>query len=106
MVDERFPKEKYEDVNLACKGYLKAHIGGRHLPSEEKWKSMLEFLENESSIELTGTSGKKFMPTRAMTILGKAIKGKDGIPYPDFDAIDGGLKEPTVETNQRLMSGF
>lgn len=106
MVDERFPKDKYEDINLASKAYLKAHIGGRHLPSEDKWNEMLEFLVNESSIEVAGTSGKKFLPTRAMLILEKAIKGKDGIPYTDFDTIDGGLREPTVETNQRIQMRY
>ena len=106
MVDEKIPKDKYNEVNNGCKAYLKAHLGGRHLPTEEKWKEMLEFLVNESSIEITGTSGKKFVPGRAILILEKAIKGKDGVPYTKFDAIDGGLREPTVQTNQRINKGY
>lgn len=106
LVDERIPGDKYPTINIGCKTYLKAHIGIRRLPSMEKWNGMLDFLINESSISINGTSGKKIVPSKAIAILEKAINGKDGVPYLDFDKVDGGLMEPTVETNQRNNTGY
>lgn len=106
LVDERIPGDKYPTINIGCKTYLKAHIGIRRLPSVEKWSGMLDFLINESSISINGTSGKKIVPSKAIAILEKAINGKDGVPYLDFDKVDGGLMEPTVETNQRNNTGY
>lgn len=106
LVDEKIPGDKYPTINIGCKTYLKAHIGIRRLPSIEKWSGMLDFLINESSISINGTSGKKIVPSKAIAMLEKAINGKDGVPYLDFDKVDGGLMEPTVETNQRNNTGY
>lgn len=67
--------------------YLKAHIGCRRLPSEEKWRKMLDELELYASINLPGTDGSKFIRARAIEIIQKAITGKNGAPFLQFDNI-------------------
>lgn len=108
MVDEKYPAPEHMTVNLGLKSYLKAHLGIRRLPSIEKWNDMLNRLERYSAITLPGTIGTKFVDARAIEILDKAITGKDGVPYPDFDDIyhPKELKEPTFELNRDFTKGY
>lgn len=107
MITIKYPTAMYPTVNAGLKTYLKRHIGLRRLPSKEKWQEMLDKLYELASIELPGSFGKKFIEGKAIPILEKAIEGKDGVPYPDFDNIfDGGLMEPTVQTNQSNLKGY
>ena len=68
---------------------------------------MIKKLQEYASVELSGASGKKFMENRALEIVKKAIDGKDGVPYTDFDDIyDKGLMEPTFELNRDYTKGY
>lgn len=108
MVDEKYDKVKYPTLNVGLKTYLKAHLGKRRLPSEEKWNNMLRNLEEYSSVQLPGASGSKFMEPKALEIVEKAITGKDGVPYLDFDDIyhSTELKEPTFNINRDFTKGY
>lgn len=108
MVDEKYDKAKYPTLNVGLKTYLKAHLGKRRLPSEEKWNNMLRNLEEYSSVQLPGASGSKFMEPKALEIVEKAIIGKDGVPYLDFDDIyhSTELKEPTFNLNRDFTKGY
>lgn len=108
MVDEKYNKAKYPTLNVGLKTYLKAHLGKRRLPSEEKWNNMLRNLEEYSSVQLPGASGSKFMEPKALEIVEKAITGKDGVPYLDFDDIyhSTELKEPTFNINRDFTKGY
>lgn len=108
MVDEKYDKAKYPTLNVGLKTYLKAHLGKRRLPSEEKWNNMLRNLEEYSSVQLPGASGSKFMEPKALEIVEKAITGKDGVPYLDFDDIyhSTELKEPTFNINRDFTKGY
>lgn len=106
-ITQRVPAAIYPTLNAALKTYLKAHIGIRRLPSPEKWEDMIKKLQDYASVELRGASGKKFMENRALEIVKKAIDGKDGVPYTDFDDIyDKGLMEPTFELNRNYTKGY
>ena len=106
-ITKRIPAEIYPTLNAALKTYLKAHLGIRRLPSPEKWEDMIKKLQEYASVELSGASGKKFMENRALEIVKKAIDGKDGVPYTDFDDIyDKGLMEPTFELNRDYTKGY
>lgn len=106
-ITKRIPVEIYPTLNAALKTYLKAHLGIRRLPSPEKWEDMIKKLQEYASVELSGASGKKFMENRALEIVKKAIDGKDGVPYTDFDDIyDKGLMEPTFELNRDYTKGY
>lgn len=108
MADEKYPSSKYNLLNAGLKTYLKAHLGKRRLPSIEKWEDMLERLEQYSSVQLPGAVGNKFMEPKAIEIVEKAINGKDGIPYLDFDDIYHSveLKEPTFNLNRDFTKGY
>lgn len=108
MVDEKYDKAKYPTLNVGLKTYLKAHLGKRRLPSEEKWNNMLKNLEEYSSVQLPGASGTKFMEPKALEIVEKAITGKDGVPYLEFDDIyhSNELKEPTFNLNRDFTKGY
>ena len=106
-ITQRVPAAIYPTLNAALKTYLKAYIGIRRLPSPEKWEDMIKKLQDYASVELRGASGKKFMENRALEIVKKAIDGKDGVPYTDFDDIyDKGLTEPTFELNRNYTKGY
>ena len=106
-ITKRIPAAIYPTLNAALKTYLKAHLGIRRLPSPEKWEDMIKKLQEYASVELSGASGKKFMENRALEIVKKAIDGKDGVPYTDFDDIyDKGLMEPTFELNRDYTKGY
>ncbi len=106
-ITKRIPAAIYPTLNAALKTYLKAHLGIRRLPSPEKWEDMIKRLQEYASVELSGASGKKFMENRALEIVKKAIDGKDGVPYTDFDDIyDKGLMEPTFELNRDYTKGY
>lgn len=106
-ITKRIPATIYPTLNAALKTYLKAHLGIRRLPSPEKWEDMIKKLQEYASVELSGASGKKFMENRALEIVKKAIDGKDGVPYTDFDDIyDKGLMEPTFELNRDYTKGY
>jgi len=107
IITQRMPAAIYPTLNAALKTYLKAHLGIRRLPSPEKWEDMIKKLQEYASVELSGASGKKFMENRALEIVKKAIDGKDGVPYTDFDDIyDKGLMEPTFELNRDYTKGY
>lgn len=107
IVTKMVPAEIYPTLNAALKTYLKAHLGIRRLPSPEKWEDMIRKLQEYASVKLSGTSGKKFIENRALEIVKKAIDGKDGVPYTDFDDIyDKGLMEPTFELNRDYTKGY
>lgn len=108
MVDEKYPSPKYNTLNAGLKTYLKAHLGRRRLPSIEKWEQMLKNLEEYSSVQLAGAVGNKFMESKALEIVQKAITGKDGIPYTEFDDIyhSTELKEPTFNLNRDFNKGY
>ena len=107
IVTKMVPAEIYPTLNAALKTYLKAHLGIRRLPSPEKWEDMIRKLQEYASVELSGASGKKFIENRALETVKKAIDGKDGVPYTDFDDIyDKGLMEPTFELNRDYTKGY
>lgn len=108
MVDDKYPSSKYNTLNAGLKTYLKAHLGRRRLPSVEKWEQMLKNLEEYSSVQLAGAVGNKFMESKALEIVQKAITGKDGIPYTEFDDIyhSTELKEPTFNLNRDFNKGY
>lgn len=108
MIEEKYPSSKYPTLNVGLKTYLKAHLGKRKLPSEVKWNDMLGRLEIYSSVQLPGTVGSKFMEPKAIEIVDKAIRGKDGVPYLEFDDIYhiGELKEPAFELNRDFTKGY
>ena len=115
LIDEaqlKYPKEKYLELNQLLNYYLKAHIGNRRLPNLEKWKEMLNNLENYSSITLPGTIGNKFNVKIAELIVEKALNGKDGSPFLEFDDIYGygknnlNVREPQFNLNQDYTKGY
>lgn len=111
MNSEKYPKELYPTINEGLKRYLLCHIGSRHLPTKEKWAKMLEDLWNFSLIKIPGATGGKFNVKYAEQILIKAINGKNGVPYPEFDDIfRTGVKnivmEPQFNLNQSFDEGY
>lgn len=105
LANNKFPKERYPDINSKLITYLKCHLGCRRLPTVEKWEDMLFKLEVYSSVQIPGTSGSKFLNSRAIEIVEKAIYGKNGAPYLDFDNLYG-VKEPHLNSNQNFITGF
>ena len=105
LANDKFPKERYPDVNSKLITYLKCYLGCRRLPTLEKWEDMLFKLEVYSSVQIPGTSGSKFLTSRAIEIIEKAINGKNGAPYLDFDNLYG-VKEPHLNSNQNFITGF
>ena len=107
IITVRMPAAIYPTLNAALKTYLKSFIGIRRLPSPEKWEDMIKKLQDYASVSISGASGTKFMENRALEIVKKAIDGKDGVPYTDFDDIyDKGLMEPTFELNRDYTKGY
>lgn len=100
-----------EELIIALNNYLRAYLGCRRLPSEEKWKKMLEQLISYSSIELPGTIGNKFVLKNALAIIEKAERGKDGAPFLEFDNIynvqtKNNVMEPHFNLNQEFKQGY
>lgn len=108
MVDKKYDKYKYAALNTLLRNYLQSYIGVRRLPSIEKWEEMLNLLEHYSSNHIAGAEGTKFFQNRAMEIVNKAITGRNGIPFTEFDDIynRGKLMEPAFNLNQDFVKGY
>lgn len=99
IINKRFNKEAFPEINNLLVVYIKSYLGRRKLPDEEKWNNMLDDLVAYSTIHLPGTEGGKFMYKTAMQIIEKAITGKDGAPFTEFDNPNI-QKEPEFNLNQ------
>lgn len=99
IINKRFNKEAFPEINNLLVVYIKSYLGRRKLPDEEKWNNMLDDLITYSTIHLPGTEGGKFMYKTAMQIIEKAITGKDGAPFTEFDNPNI-QKEPEFNLNQ------
>lgn len=99
IINKRFNKEAFPEINNLLVVYIKSYLGRRKLPDEEKWNNMLDDLITYSTIRLPGTEGGKFMYKTAMQIIEKAITGKDGAPFTEFDNPNI-QKEPEFNLNQ------
>lgn len=88
ITNEKFEEELYDELKGLLFQYLRCHLGKRRLPTEEKWAGMLDNLKAYSSLTITNAVGTKFLQSRAIKIVERAIQGKgDGIPFLDFDNI-------------------
>ena len=99
IINKRFNKEAFPEINNLLVVYIKSYLGRRKLPDEEKWNNMLDDLVAYSTIHLPGTEGGKFMYKTAIQIIEKAITGKDGAPFTEFDNPNI-QKEPEFNLNQ------
>ena len=99
IINKRFNKEAFPEINNLLVAYIKSYLGRRKLPDEEKWNNMLDDLVSYSTIHLPGTEGGKFMYKTAIQIIEKAINGKDGAPFTEFDNPNI-QKEPEFNLNQ------
>lgn len=99
IINKRFNKEAFPEINNLLVAYIKSYLGRRKLPDEEKWNNMLDDLVSYSTIHLPGTEGGKFMYKTAIQIIEKAITGKDGAPFTKFDNPNI-QKEPEFNLNQ------
>lgn len=99
IINKRFNKEAFPEINNLLVVYIKSYLGRRKLPDEEKWNNMLDDLVSYSTIHLPGTEGGKFMYKTAIQIIEKAITGKDGAPFTEFDNPNI-QKEPEFNLNQ------
>lgn len=99
IINKRFNKEAFPEINNLLVAYIKSYLGRRKLPDEEKWNNMLDDLVAYSTIHLPGTEGGKFMYKTAIQIIEKAITGKDGAPFTEFDNPNI-QKEPEFNLNQ------
>lgn len=107
-------REKYPDLANILDNYIHSFIGRRRLPTLDKWKNMLNDLERYSSVRLIGADGKKFKPNYAIQIVEKALTGKDGQPFTEFDDMFGYGKdgktsivmEPQFNLNQEFKKGY
>ena len=99
IINKRFNKEAFPEINNLLVVYIKSYLGRRKLPNEEKWNNMLDDLVAYSTIHLPGTEGGKFMYKTAIQIIEKAITGKDGAPFTEFDNPNI-QKEPEFNLNQ------
>lgn len=99
IINKRFNKEAFPEINNLLVVYIKSYLGRRKLPDEEKWNNMLDDLVAYSTIHLPGTEGGKFMYKTAIQIIEKAITGKDGAPFTKFDNPNI-QKEPEFNLNQ------
>lgn len=99
IINKRFNKEAFPEINNLLVAYIKSYLGRRKLPDEEKWNNMLDDLVSYSTIHLPGTEGGKFMYKTAIQIIEKAITGKDGAPFTEFDNPNI-QKEPEFNLNQ------
>ena len=103
IINKRFNKEAFPEINNLLVAYIKSYLGRRKLPDEEKWNNMLDDLVAYSTIHLPGTEGGKFMYKTAIQIIEKAITGKDGAPFTEFDNPNI-QKEPEFNLNQEFKS--
>ena len=88
ITNEKFEEGLYDELKGLLFQYLRCHLGKRRLPTEEKWAGMLDNLKAYSSLTITNAVGAKFLQSRAIKIVERAIQGKgDGIPFLDFDNI-------------------
>ena len=99
IINKRFNKEAFPEINNLLVAYIKSYLGRRKLPNEDKWNNMLDDLVAYSTIHLPGTEGGKFMYKTAIQIIEKAITGKDGAPFTEFDNPNI-QKEPEFNLNQ------
>lgn len=108
MTEEVFPRSTFPDLYNVINNYLHAYIGHRHLPTPEKWKEMLNQLVEYSSIRLPGAMGNKFLTSRAIKIVEKALDGKNGNPFTEFDPVvkRNSLMEPEFNLNQDFTKGY
>ena len=108
MAEEIFPRSTFPDLYNVINNYLHAYIGHRHLPTPEKWKEMLNQLVEYSSIRLPGAMGNKFLTSRAIKIVEKALDGKNGNPFTEFDPVvkRNSLMEPEFNLNQNFTKGY
>lgn len=110
-IENFFKKDMYPEINILLNNYLHCYIGCRKLPSLDKWQNMLKDLINYSSISLPGVSGKKLNTQVAIQIVEKAIAGKDGAPFTEFDDIyhygsNNNVMEPHFNLNQTFTEGY
>lgn len=88
ITNKKFEEGLYDELKGLLFQYLRCHLGKRRLPTEEKWAGMLDNLKAYSSLTITNAVGTKFLQSRAIKIVERAIQGKgDGIPFLDFDNI-------------------
>lgn len=108
MTEEVFPRSTFPDLYNVINNYLHAYIGHRHLPTPEKWKEMLNQLVEYSSISLPGTEGNKFIQNKAVQIVEKALNGKNGNPFTEFDdpRNNNNVMEPHFNLNQDFTKGY
>lgn len=108
MTQEVFPRSTFPDLYNIINNYLHAYIGHRHLPTPEKWKEMLNQLIEYSSIKLPGTTGTKFVVSTAIKIVEKALDGKNGNPFTEFDPpiTNNNVMEPHFNLNQDFTKGY
>ena len=108
MAEEVFPRSTFPDLYNVINNYLHAYIGHRHLPTPEKWKEMLNQLIEYSSISLPGTEGNKFIQNKAVQIVEKALNGKNGNPFTEFDdpRKNNNVMEPHFNLNQDFTKGY
>lgn len=108
ITQEVFPRSTFPDLYNVINNYLHAYIGHRHLPTPEKWKEMLNQLVKYSSISLPGTEGNKFIQNKAMQIVEKALNGKNGNPFTEFDdpRKNNNVMEPHFNLNQDFTKGY
>lgn len=110
---EHFDGSAQNEIVIMLDDYLKAHIGCRRLPKPEVWDLRLSELEEFASITLPGAQGKKFMTGRALEIIQRAIIGKDGAPFLEFDNIynvsiqkQSNVTEPHFNLNQTFKKSY
>lgn len=108
MTQEVFPRSTFPDLYNVINNYLHSYIGHRHLPTSEKWKEMLNQLVEYSSISLPGTEGNKFIQNKAVQIVEKALNGKNGNPFTEFDdpRKNNNVMEPHFNLNQDFTKGY
>lgn len=110
IIREKYDFKKDEEIVTYLMNYLRCHLGCRRLPDENKWRRMLEDLEIYSSIKLPGTEGVKFLKSRAIEIIQRAINEKKGFPYLEFDNIyniqKSDVMEPQFKENQDSIKGY
>lgn len=108
MTQEVFPRSTFPDLYNIINNYLHSYIGHRHLPTPEKWKEMLNQLVEYSSISLPGTEGNKFIQNKAVQIVEKALNGKNGNPFTEFDdpRKNNNVMEPHFNLNQDFTKGY
>ena len=108
MTQEVFPRSTFPDLYNVINNYLHSYIGRRHLPTPEKWKEMLNQLIEYSSISLPGANGNKFLTSRAIKIVEKALDGKNGNPFTEFDPVvkRNNVMEPHFNLNQDFTKGY